>query len=211
MSSGSGKRNRLNGTPKPSKGKVVQDLEKRVQNLEMGLRVSQMLVRQLMENMQPIQGDLGELATRQKELQYRALAFQELASLDSGKVQEISLSLQIKDFEEASAKEDEEKNYTETDVVAEDSVVIFTTTTPNEEEDKGYLRSKLVLSEIQIPDLKEALLGKKTGDIVEHNLNGIVHNIEILGIRTVPPVQEETTEETVEAVNTEVTSENAEA
>jgi hypothetical protein len=207
MSSGAGKRNRVNGTPKPSKGKIVQDLENRVQNLEMGLRVSQMLVRQLMENMQPMKNDLGELAIRQKELQYRALAFQELTSLDSDKIQDLSLQLQIKDFEESSDKEDKELEYTVADVVAEDSAVILTSSAPSDDGDKGILRSKLLISEIQFPDLREALIGKKTGDKLDHNINGIDHNIEILGIRTVPPVKEET----VEAVNTEVASENAEA
>jgi len=208
MSSGAGKRGVQQ--VKPSKGKIVQDLDKRVQSLEMSLQVSQMLVRQLMENMQPMKTDLNELALRQRDLQYRALAFQELTSLDSAKVQELSVNLQIKDFDETSDKEDAELKYTSVDVVSEDSAVIFTSTTPKEESDKGILRSKMLLSDIQFPDLRDALLGAKPGEFIDHVINGVSHKIEIIGVRKAP-APDLLKEVNIDTVKTEVTSENVEA
>lgn len=219
MSSSSGKRNKLGvtPTPKPNKGKIIQEMDKRIQALEMGLRVSQMLVRQLMEGMQPMKTDLGEIAMRQRDLQYRVLAFQDLTSLDSEKVQELSVELQISDFTETSDKEDVELNYTVTDTVAEDSVVILTSNTPSESKNLGILRSKLLMSEIQFPDLRESLLGKKVDDVFNHTINNVDHVITLVGIRTAPepvpePVAEDTPAPTVlKSVDTKVATENVEA
>lgn len=211
MSSGAGKRGKSTAAQvKPSKGKIVQELSKRIENLEMGLRVSQMLVRQLMENIQPIQKDIGELSMQQRDLQYRALAFQELTSLDAEKVRDLSTELQIKDFTEISDKEDVEKNWTLTDVVTEECAVILTSTTPKETEDKGILRSKLLLAEIQFPDLREVLLGKKVGDVFDQTLNNVEHNIKVVGIRLVPvPVVEEQPE-VISQMTAQVETENVE-
>lgn len=184
-----------------TKGQRFELLEKKVQQLEMTTRVSQMMLQQIGNTISPMQGDLGEFIARQRELQYRVLAVQELANLSLSDIEAKSLELQVRDFNEASDKEDTEKGYTETDVVAEDSAIIVTTTTPDEEADKGILRSKLLYSDISLPALAESLLGTKVGDVVDADINGVKHRVEVLGIRKVPePQPEEGTETNAQPV-----------
>ena len=189
MSSSAGKR----AKSKPTTGDRIKALDQRLGNNEMAVRVMQMVSRQIGDTLNPIQNDLGELASRQRDLQYILLAVQELSGFKKEDIDKKAIELQVKDFEEMSSKEDVEKGYSVAEVVAEDSAVIISSKTPAEEVDKGIMRSKLLLSEIQLPTLKEALLGKKVGDKTEADVNGVQHTIEVLGIRTVPapePVEE---------------------
>jgi hypothetical protein len=169
-----------------SKGERFQALEKRVANIEMAARVTQMLVQQIGNNFSPMAKDVGQLATQQREMQYRLLAIQELLSLNIDTINARSMELQVKDFEETSAKEDKEKGYDTADVVSEDSIVIFTSKTPAEPSDKGILRSKLSVKEIGFPALRADLIGKKAGDVVTADINGVQHEITVLGVRKAP-------------------------
>lgn len=169
-----------------SKGERFEALEKRVQNMEMAARVSQMLIQQIGNNFSPMARDVGELAGRQREMQYRLLAVQELLNLNLDAINTRSEQLQVKDFEETSEKEDKEKGYDTVDVVTEDAVVIFTSKTPDEAVDKGILRSKLLVKEIGFPALREDLVGKKVGDVIDTDVNGVKHSITILGVRKAP-------------------------
>jgi hypothetical protein len=171
-----------------TKGERQAALEKRVSNLEMANRVAQMLLQQIGGSVSPMARDVGELSGRQREMQYRFLAIQELLSLNTDEIAKRSEALQIKDFEETSAKEDAEKGYTVGDVVTEESVVIVTSKVDGE---GGILRSKLVVKEIGFPQLRADLAGKKVGEVVEADINGTKHSITILGIRTVPATQQE--------------------
>lgn len=172
-----------------TKGERFEALEKRVQNVEMASRVSQMLLQQIGNSVSPMARDVGELAGRQREMQYRLLAIQELLSLNIDAINARSEALQTKDFDETSAKEDVDKGYTAGDVLTEDSIVIFTSKTPDEAEDKGILRSKLLVKEIGFPALREDLIGKKVGDTIDTDVNGIRHSITVLGVRTTPVVE----------------------
>lgn len=172
-----------------SKGERFEALEKRVQNIEMASRVGQMLIQQIGNAVSPMARDVGELAGRQRELQYRLLAVQELLNLNIDQINTRSEELQVKDFEETSAKEDTEKGYDTVDTVTEDSVVIFTSKTPEEAVDKGILRSKLLVKEIGFPSLREDLIGKKVGDTLLTDVNGTKHSITILGVRYAPVTQ----------------------
>ena len=180
-----------------TKGQRFELVEKNVKQLQMTTKVNQMMLQQIGNSVSPMQNDLGELAARQRELQYRVLACQELLSLKLDDIEAKSLELQAKDFQESSDKEDADKSYIVADVVAENSAVIITSKTPEEEEDKGIFRSKIVLSDIAIPELSESLLGKKVGDKVESDVNGVKHVIEVLGIRSVPEPEPEKEEATV--------------
>jgi hypothetical protein len=102
-------------------------------------------------------------------------------------------AIKLEDYNKASDKEDAEKGLSVADVIAEDSIVIVTSTC--DDKDKEIFRSKFKLNEAGVPDLQANLLGKKVGDKVEVALNGITHNLEVLGIRTAPPVVTETTDE----------------
>jgi hypothetical protein len=174
-----------------TKGERQAALEKRVSNLEMANRVAQMLLQQIGGSVSPMARDVGELATRQREMQYRFLAIQELLTLNTDEIAKRSEALQVKDFEETSAKEDAEKGYTVADVVGEDSVVILTTKVEGGE--GGILRSKLVVKEIGFPQLRADLTGKKVGDVVEADINGTKHSITVLGVRSVPATTQEAT------------------
>ncbi len=165
-----------------------QELEKRVANLEMANRVSQMLLQQIGGAVSPMARDVGELANRQRELQYRTLAVQELLALKADDITKRSEELQVKDFEETSAKEDAEKGYTVSDVVGDDSVVILTSKVEGE---GGILRSKLVVKDIGFPQLRQDLTGKTVGEVVEADINGTKHSITVLGVRTVPAQPQE--------------------
>jgi hypothetical protein len=171
-----------------TKGERFEALEKRVQNMEMASRITQMLVQQIGNSVSPMARDVGELAGRQREIQYRLLAIQELLGLNIDQINARSEELQVKDFEETSAKEDVEKGLNSADVVTEDSIVIFTSKTPDEEVDRGILRSKLLVKEIGFPALREDLIGKKVGDTLLTDVNGVKHSITILGVRAAAPL-----------------------
>lgn len=166
-----------------------QTVEKKVEQLEMATRLSQMLTQQIGNSTNQLGRDLSELATRQRDNQYQFLALRELLDVNVDDLNKRAEELQIKDFEEASDKEDLERSYTTTDVVADDSVVIITSKVEDDAE-KGILRSKLVVSELGFPQLVEDLTGKKVGDVVEADINGTTHKITLLGIRQKPEQEE---------------------
>lgn len=169
-----------------TKGERFETLEVKVAQLETAQRFIQMLLQQIGNSMQPLSNDIKELANQQRELQYKVLAIRELGGWSVESIDTLSESLQIKDFTDLSDKEDLEKNYTITDVVAEDSCVILTTTVPADQEAKGFLRSKVLVSEIGIPELRTALIGKVVGDCFDCVIGTVNHSITLLGIRKVP-------------------------
>jgi len=162
-------------------------VEKKVEQLEMATRVSQMLLQQVGNSTNQVGRDISELATRQRDVQYRVLALQELLGVKIEDLEARAEELQVKDFNEVSDKEDLEKGYTIANTVTEDSVVIITTKVENQDENnKGILRSKLILADLAFPKLKEDLLGKSVGDDLTADINGTKHQIKVLGIRSVP-------------------------
>lgn len=175
------------GWNKPTKGQRQAQTEGNLKKIEMQMQLMQMLQKNIADSISSIQGQLNEVIRNQKELQYRVLAIQELQSLDKDQIQTKSLELQITDFNETSDKEDKEEGYLLVDKVDEDSIVIITSTTPEEEEDKGVLRSKIALSEMQVPEMRESLLGKGIDDVVDVDVRGVKHNIRVLGIRKPDP------------------------
>ena len=177
-----------------TKGERHSALESNVQQLQNATRLTQLLMQQTGQSLQNLQQDLSELASRQREIQYRLKAFQELSGLSLEDVNAKTESLQITDFNEFSAKDDEENGLVEATEVAEDSIVIFTT----KAEGGGFLRSKQEISEIGFPQLKEDFIGKKVDDEFEADINGVAHTVKVLGIRkkeVVEEVVEEVTEE----------------
>jgi hypothetical protein len=142
---------------------------------------TQMMVQQLVQNGKSMSEDVGRLFQQTAELQYKFLALQEVLGVDMTKVKEVTERLRLKDFNEASDKEDLEKGFTVTDVVADDSTVILTSTTADE--DAGIFRSRVRLAETGSPALIQGLTGKGVGTKVEVELNGVKHTVELLGIR----------------------------
>jgi len=180
----------------PTKNELAQqvqgkttELGKRVEQLEMATRVSQMMAQQIGNSMSQLAADLREIANRQRDIQYRLLAVQEVSGLDSSIINQLAEDKQVGDFTEASDKENEQMGYTPGDVVVDESIVVFTTKT--DAEGKGILRSKLALTDIALPDFRESLLAKKAGDVFEADLQGTKHEVTILQVLCKPePVAE---------------------
>ena len=183
-----------------SKGQRALETESGLKQLQMATRVSQMLVQQMGQSVQAMSKDMNELTARQRELQYKVLAIQELTGVNVDAVTALAESLQIKDFAEASAKEDAAAGAVDAELVEEDSVVILTSSV---NQGGGILRTRLNVAEIGFPQLKQDLLGKRVGDTFPAEVNGVSHSISILGIKKLPQkleldmtVSEETTAET---------------
>lgn len=166
-----------------TKGQRFQETESGVKQLQMATRVSQMLIQQMGQSVTSMSKDMNELTARQRELQYKVLAIQELLNLNESDVTARAETMQIKDFEEASAKEDIAAGATDADVVAEDSVVVLTSKVAA---GGGILRTRLNVAEIGFPQLKQDLLTKKVGDTLDAVINGTTHSITILGIKKLP-------------------------
>lgn len=166
-----------------TKSQRALETEKTVQQLQMATRVSQMLTQQMGQSIQSISKDFGELSGRQRDTQYRLLAIQALLNLSVDDIDRKAEALQIKDFEEAAAKEDVQAGCTDTEVIAENSVIVLTSKVGN---GGGILRTRIKVAELGFPQLKQDLLGKKVGDVVEADLNGARHTITILNVKKMP-------------------------
>lgn len=171
-----------------TKSERFEATEQKVKNLEMSQRVAQMLIQQIGNSVSPMAKDVGELAVRQRELQYQMLAMRDLLNLNLEDINARAEILQVKDFNEASDKEDTEKGYTVAQTVTEDSIVILSSKTSAGT--GGILRSKLIVKDIGFPQLRSDLLGKTVGGELTADINGVVHTITVLGIRDVPPPTE---------------------
>jgi seryl-tRNA synthetase len=180
---------------KPRRRNKTADMEKRLANLEASIRICQLMIQQLGKTLNSASTDLGDLAEKQRSVQYRLLAVQEILheKLPGSNVLETAEELQIKDFNEFSDKENVEKGYVPADVVAEDSVVVITS---DGEDGKGFTRSKFEYDKIQIPGLKESILGKKTGDKFDAKISEVNHTVTVLQIFKKPEVKEEPEAET---------------
>jgi hypothetical protein len=176
-------------------------LEAELKNAATAQRINQMMTQQIMQNNKGMQQDLGRALGLISELQYKILALQTVTAVDLTKVAEVADGLRLKDFNEASDKEDMEEGFTIGTVVNAESVVVLTSKTiaedGTESADKGIFRSKIKLSEAGVPDLYSAFEGREVGAKAIVKLNGLDHEVEILAIRQ-PPVVVEVTSAPVE-------------
>lgn len=182
----------------PSTKDRIRELETALQNSQMAMQMSQMMIKHLTDQFQTFQTDLGSTMGMMNDFQYRNLALIELTDINLNELDAKAEEFKLVDFNKASDKEDLEKGYLNDDsgVINEESIVVLSSNTPDLEEDQGIFRSKFPMSECLTPDLREALLGAKVGDFVETSISGITHKINILGLRKV-----ETVESTEEEVN----------
>ncbi len=177
----------------PSTKDRIRELEVAMQNTQMAMQMSQMMVKHLTDQFQTFQNDLGSTMGMLNDFQYRTLAMLELGNFKTEDIDAKAEEFKLKDFNKASDKEDEIKGYIndDTGIVNEDSIVILTSSTPDLEEDQGIFRSKFPMSECLTPELRESLLGSKVGDSIFSDLSGINHKITILGIKKVKDKKEE--------------------
>jgi hypothetical protein len=187
--------------PQPSKKEQQRKTDTELQNLQMSVRISQMMLQQVMQNMKSMGEDLGSALNQLYELQYKYSALQKHLSLDTKALDKIANEQRLKDFDEASAKADERDQLETADVVSADSVVTITSTAQDESgQDKGIFRSRLKLSDSGVPELISQLTGKKVTDKVTVTLNGLSHEIELLSIKN-PKVKEASETQTQEVTH----------
>lgn len=169
----------------------IKELETIVQNMQMALQMSQMMVKHLTNQLQAVQSDVTNVMGMSNDFQYRTLAMLELGNFDKDELNTLADKFKLDDFTKASDKEDAVKGYEvdTNETITEDSIVIITSSTPDLAEDQGIFRSKFSMNECQTPALREALLGAKLGDTVEVELNTVKHAITILGLRVQKQVE----------------------
>jgi hypothetical protein len=177
--------------PQKNRKERLGNLEKRIEGLEMASRISQMMTQQLMQSLRHMQEDLGRALGLLNEMQYKTLAIQEACDLDVAELNEIANGKRLKDFNEASDKEDAANGFTVGDKVESTSTVILTSKTT--EVDRGIFRSRLKLVDCGVPELIKGLTGQSVGAKVNVKLNGVDHEVELLAIRNPPPVADEST------------------
>jgi sporulation protein YlmC with PRC-barrel domain len=178
---------RRNGFREKSKGERFEALEQQVEQLAQAVRISQMLIQQFMQSNRSMQSDLGRTVGVMNDLQYRLLAYQEVSGVDIEALKAKADELRLKDYNEASDKEDAEKGLIPADTVESvNDYVVISSTTPGEAQDKGIFRSKFRISESGIAELMTGLIGKKVGETLEVKLADLNHIVEVLAIRKDP-------------------------
>lgn len=184
----------------PSTKDRIRELEIALQNSQMAMQMSQGMIKHLVDQFQVFQKDLGSTMGMLNDFQYRNLALIELTNINLDDLDAKAEEFKLADFNKASDQEDIDKNYLNDDqgVITEDSIVILSSNTPDLEEDKGIFRSKFPMAECLTPDLREKLLGAKVGDVIESDIYGVNHKINILGLRKVEIKEEEVVNESGE-------------
>lgn len=172
--------------PQANRKERLTVLEQRLGQVEMASRISQMMTQQLMTNMKHMQQDIGRALGLLNETQYKLLAVQSVAKLDVTQMNEIANTLRLKDFNEASDREDAEGQFTLGTVVEKESTIILTSTT--KDVDQGIFRSRIKLANCGVPELINAFAGASVGAKATVALNGVQHEVELLGIRNPAPV-----------------------
>lgn len=188
-----------NKRSKPTVNRVAE-LEREVANLTMAVRVSQALIKQLMDQLRPVQDDMTRFYSALNDTQYKTSAL--LASIpgvSKGQVASLADQLKLADWQTSSDKDDVARGLIAADVVSSpEDTVIITSTTPNEAEDKGIFRSKSLLKDIANQDIANGFLNKPIGTKLETTINGSLHVVELLAVRT-PTTKEEATAEVAAA------------
>lgn len=195
----------LNGKKQPKQASTKQklkELETKLTNSEMATRISQMMIKQLLDNFQALRVDLDNTMGILNDFQYRTRAMLELGDFNVDELNTLAEKYKLTDYMKASDAEDEAKGYTiDNDGVIDENSIIIITSTTNGNEDKGIFRSKFKLNECSTESLREQLLGKKVGDVVTQEINGDIHDIAILELRRLP-------EEATEGTNGETNESN---
>jgi len=174
-------------TKQPSTKDKFKESETALQNMQVAIQMSQMMVKHLADQLSALQNDIGNNMGMLNDLQYRTLAMLKAGNFDKVVVEAYADEFKLSDFNTASDKEDIHKGYINdaAGLVTEDSIVIVTTTTPDLAADQGIFRSKFPMSECLTPDLRSKLLGAKVSDIIESTMYNVKHLITILEVKKV--------------------------
>lgn len=161
-------------------------LAQAVQGLQTTNKVMQSLSKQTMTNLMNLSDEMKDLNRALSDAQYFIHVLKKHASITDETLNSEAALLQIKDFNEAIAKEDEAEGLVPAEFVDEDSVVVITSSTPGLTPDKGFLRSRLDLQQVSIKDFRDNILGKKTNDSFSCEINGTQHQVTLLSVKKKP-------------------------
>ena len=189
--------NGMRATKQVSPKTKMKELETTLRNTQMALQMSQMMIKHIADQLSALQNDVGSNMGLLNDFQYRTLAMLEVGKFDKDAVDAKAEELKLIDFNRASDKEDITKGYINDNLglIEENSIVIATTSTPDTAVDQGIFRTKFPMTECASPELREKLLGKKVGDVIESNIGDTKHTITILGLRKVEQALEESKEQ----------------
>lgn len=180
--------------PQGNRKEKLHSHEIQLKNMEMAVKINQMMSQQLMQNIKGMHEDIGRALNLISELQYKILAVQKVAGLDVAAMNAVANEQRLSDFCEASDKEDAEKGFTVGTTVDPSSTVVITSTTDGA--DAGIFRSRLKLAECGVPDLINAFMGREVGAKAIVSLNGLDHEVKLLAIRQ-PTAIDEVSEEAI--------------
>lgn len=172
---------------KPNAARLAE-LEREVANLTMAVRVSQALVKQLIDQTRLAKEDLTRFYSALNDVQYKTGALlSSVPGVSREQIAALADQLKLADWQESSDKDDATNALVSADFVSsENDIVIITSTTPDEAEDKGIFRSKSLLKDIANQDIVNGLLNKPVGTTLETTINGSRHVVELLGVRVQP-------------------------
>jgi hypothetical protein len=175
------------GVTKPNQLERIAALEKNAETVSMGVRVSQMLVQQMMGKVQELNEKLHVSTAMINDLQYRLLAVQKVSGLDLNSLQKEADRLKLEEWTKASDEDSASRGLLPAaEVASQNSVVVFTSTTPESQEDKGIFRSKVKVLEIGSTEAAAAFYGKKPGDKFDIVLADTKHVVELLQVLEEP-------------------------
>ena len=168
---------------KPNQIERISALEKNAETISMGVRVSQMLVQQMMGKVQELNEKLHVSTAMINDLQYRLIAVQKVSGLDLEQLQKEADRLKLEEWIKASDEDTISRGLIAVpEVASQNSIVVFTTTTPESKEDKGIFRSKVKVLEIGSAEASVAFYGKKLADKFEIVLADTKHVVELLQV-----------------------------
>lgn len=165
-----------------------------VQSLQNSQQVLQMFAKQSMTNLLKMSEEVKDLNKALTDAQYFIHVLKNFANISEETLNAEAAALQVLDFEKAIATQDEEEALLATDVVEEDSVVVVTSSTPDVTPDKGFLRSRLEVGMVSIPEFRSNIIGKHAGDIFSCDINGVKHDVTLLSVKKKPYVEPTATE-----------------
>jgi hypothetical protein len=179
------------GTGKPNQLERISSLEETCQTLSMGVRVSQMLVKQLTSTIQDLQEQIHIKSSMLNDFQYRLLALQKHSAVEQSVLQKEVDALRLVDWNIACEQDSKEKElYPVEQILDANDIVVFTSSTPESPVDRGIFRSKVKVSALGPVEVIQAFDGKKVGDKFEVSLAETKHLVEILQILKEPKKEE---------------------
>jgi len=166
-----------------SKREQLRDMKTQLANVEQASYISQAMIKQLLQNNQAMGEDLNRTLNLINELQYKILAMQSVGKFNIVEMTEVANNLRIKDFNEASVKQNTEEGLIVAFAVGSDSTITITSKALDASgNDCGIFRARTKLADLGIPSLIADLTGKSVGAKVSALLNGNNHEVELLSI-----------------------------